>query len=216
MSRAPGNGARPGATQQPQRKRGRPRTEIDPERVADVVEELFASEGYEGVTIDATAQALSVSRATLYRTARSKEYLLAILFERMTGQLLAEARAIVETPDFSPRERLIRLMHAQIEAATRQRDYLFVFFGGGWLPNEFYDRWRHWRREYEDVWMRVVVDAIEAGELDDDDPVVIMRLLTGMTTWVARWYHPTDTYSAFEIAATAVRLVLPRSRRTRG
>jgi AcrR family transcriptional regulator len=200
------------AAEEPSRRRGRPRSEIDPERVADVVEELFARVGYQGVTIEAVAEALSVSRATLYRTARSKEYLLGIVFERMTSELLAEAMSIVENPDFSPRERLIRLMHAQIEAAVRQRDYLFVFFGGGWLPPEFYDRWRKWRREYEEVWTRVVVEAIDAGELDHDDPVVVMRLLTGMTTWVARWYHPEDKYSAFEIAATAVRLVLPRNR----
>jgi AcrR family transcriptional regulator len=192
------------------RRAGRPRREIDPERVADVVEELFDKYGYHGVSIERTAQELSVSRATLYRTVPSKEHLLAILFERMTAELLAEARAILENRGYSARERLIQLLHAQIEAAVRQRDYLFVFFGGGWLPTEFYDRWRRWRQRYEDVWTRVIVDAIDAGELDDDDPVVIMRLLTGMTTWVARWYSRREKYTAQEIADTAVRLVLPR------
>jgi AcrR family transcriptional regulator len=190
------------------RRRGRPRREIDKEEVADVVERLFAEHGYHGVSIERTAEELSVSRATLYRTVPSKEHLLAILFERMTTELLTAALLIAEDEDSTPRERILRLMHAQIEAAVRQRDYLFVFFGGGWLPPEFYAGWRRWRRDYEQVWERLVKEAIESGDIDGEDPVVITRLLTGMTTWVARWYRPEERYTASEIADIAVHLVL--------
>jgi AcrR family transcriptional regulator len=191
------------------RGRGRPRRDINREQVADAVEELFEDGGYEAVSIEETAKRLGVSRATLYRTVPSKEHLLAILFERMTSELYAAALAIVEDPDLSARQRLERLVREQIDAAFRQRKYLLVFFGGGGLPAEDLERWATWRRAYEGLWISVVTAAIASGDLPDDDPRLVTRLLTGMTTWVARWVRPDGPFDPAHIADVALRLVLP-------
>jgi AcrR family transcriptional regulator len=191
------------------RGRGRPRREINREQVADAVEEIFEESGYEAVSIEATAKRLGVSRATLYRTVPSKEHLMAILFERMTTELYAVALAIVEDPTLSARQRLERLLREQIEAAFRQRQYLLVFFGGGGLPAEDLERWATWRRTYENLWIAVVTGAIESGDLPDDDPRLVTRLLTGMTIWVARWVRPDGPFDPAHIADVALRLVLP-------
>lgn len=195
------------------RGRGRPRRGIDREQVADVVEALFDEGGYEAVSIEETAKRLTVSRATLYRTVPSKEHLLAILFERMTTELYDAASAIVENADLTPRERLDTLVRLQIDAAFRQRNYLLVFFGGGNLPVEDYEKWRSWRRRYEALWLRVVEDAIKTGDLPDDDPKLITRLVTGMTTWVARWVRPNGPYDPAHISDVALRLVLADAKR---
>jgi AcrR family transcriptional regulator len=194
------------------RGRGRPRRDIDREQVADAVEELFEEGGYEAVSIEETAKRLGVSRATLYRTVPSKEHLLAILFERMTTELYAAALAIVEDPELSARDRLERLVREQVDAAVRQRKYLLVFFGGGGLPAEDFERWRAWRLKYEGLWIKVVTAAIESGDLPADEPRLVTRLLTGMTTWVARWYRPDGPFDATHIADVALRLVLPEAR----
>jgi AcrR family transcriptional regulator len=194
------------------RGRGRPRRDINREQVADAVEEIFEDGGYEAVSIEETAKRLGVSRATLYRTVPSKEHLMAILFERMTTELYAAALAIVEDPTLSARERLERLVREQIDAAFRQRKYLLVFFGGGGLPAEDLERWATWRRAYEGLWIAVVTGAIESGDLPDDDPRLVTRLLTGMTTWVARWVRPDGPFDQAHIADVALRLVLPEAK----
>jgi AcrR family transcriptional regulator len=195
------------------RGRGRPRRGIDREQVADVVEALFEEGGYEAVSIEETAKRLTVSRATLYRTVPSKEHLLAILFERMTTELYDTALAIVEDPSLTARERLDQLVRAQIDAAFRQRNYLLVFFGGGNLPAEDFEKWQTWRRKYEGLWLKVIEEAIAAGDLPDDDPKLITRLLTGMTTWVARWVRPNGPHDSQHIADVAIRLVLPEAKK---
>lgn len=197
---------------QPKRSRGRPRREINFDAVADAVKRLFDTGGYPSVTIENTAKELSVSRATLYRTVTSKEYLLAILFERMNTELMDTAVGIMDDPDRSPRDRLVGLLHAQIEAALYHRRYLVVFFGGGWLPSEFLDRWRSWRRDYEKIWERAIADAMDSGDLVEDDVKVTMRLLTGMTTWVARWYNPAEGLTADDITKSTLNLVLRGSK----
>jgi AcrR family transcriptional regulator len=188
-------------------RRGRPRLKIDMHDVADAVERLFAEGGLEAVSIERTAQELSVSRATLYRSVPSKEHLLGVLFERMYNELSDAARRVVEDERASPGERLFDLVRLQVHAAVRTRHYLFVFFGSGWLPGEIYADWRRWQREYEQLWHEAVTDAMEAGELARDDPVVTTRLILGMCIWVSRWYRPREGRDPAEIAEAAVRLV---------
>jgi hypothetical protein len=127
----------------------------------------------------------------------------------MTGDLFTAAVAIVEDPALSARERLERLVREQVGAAFRQRNYLLVFFCGGGLPAEDLERWVAWRRAYEGLWITVVTGAIESGDLPDDDPRVVARLISGMTTWVARWVRPDGPFGPEHIADVALRLVLP-------
>ncbi|MGO4384504.1 TetR/AcrR family transcriptional regulator, partial [Specibacter sp. RAF43] len=54
---------------------GRPRLEIDFNAVAEAAAAVFAENGYEGVSIDAVAEKLDISRATLYRTVPTKSHL---------------------------------------------------------------------------------------------------------------------------------------------
>ncbi len=188
------------------RPRGRPRLEIDPDAVADAVAELFAEGGIEAVSILDAAEKLSVSRATLYRTVPTKEHLLGTLFERSTGELTKAARASLKETD-DPAERLLALVRLQVDAAIRMRRYMPVFFGGGDLPAEVFERWHKWSREFENIWVRVIKENMKAGLVPPGDPVVTARLLLGSLIWVSRWYRPTDKQSPESITQTAVDLV---------
>jgi AcrR family transcriptional regulator len=188
------------------RPRGRPRLTIDRDAVADAVAELFAEGGYEAVSIVDTAEKLSVSRATLYRTVPTKEDLLGILFERSTREITERAElAIAEIDDSG--ERLIRLIELQCEAAVSMRAYMPVFFGGGNLPREVVSRWHVWSREFEGMWRKVVLDSMKDGYIEDDDPVVATRLILGMILWVSRWYRPSESITALQIAASVIQLL---------
>lgn len=188
------------------RPRGRPRLDIDPDAVADAVAELFAEGGIEAVSILDTAEKLSISRATLYRSVPTKEHLLGLLFERSTAELTEQAKKLIqETND--PGEQLVSLVGLQVDAAIRMRRYMPVFFGGGDLPPDVFERWHNWSRDYESIWVDVVAKNMAAGKLAEGSPVIVARLWLGSCIWVSRWYRPSDGHSAEEIIATAVNLV---------
>ncbi|WP_067671485.1 TetR/AcrR family transcriptional regulator [Nocardia miyunensis] len=188
------------------RSPGRPRRVIEPAAVADAAAALFAEGGYDAVSIEAVAEKLAVSRATLYRTVPTKEHLLGVLFERSTRDLYQAAIAVIEkTPD--PGDRMFGLVHLGISAAVTMRNYMPVFFGGAGLPSDVYARWQDWTRRYESLWVVTVNRAIEAGVLPPADAMVTTRLLLGMCIWVSRWYRPDGTYSPEEITAAATRLL---------
>lgn len=186
---------------------GRPRLEIDLDAVATAVAELYEDQGDEGVTIAAAADRLNVSRATLYRNFPSKNHIVAVLFERSTAELSEAAKTIV-TGEGTPRERLEALIRLQVDASIRMRGYLPVFFGGGGLPEEYYSRWRSFSRAYEQMWVDVVQECMDVGQLPKADPVVTARLLLGQCLWVSRWYRPRSRYTA-QVILDAVLALLP-------
>lgn len=191
------------------RRPGRPRREIDLDAVASAAAELFMEVGFEGVSIEAVAERLSVSRATLYRTVPTKDELLGILFERSTQELhLAARNAIEENSD--PRDALVELIRVQTAAAVRMRRYIAVFFGGAGLTREAYQRWQKWTHEYEAIWADAVTRAMDAGVLDKGEPLLVTRLMLGMLNWVSRWYRTAENLTAEQIADASIHLLLPR------
>lgn len=198
--------AEPTDSATPRRPRGRPRLDIDPDAVADAVADLFAEGGLEAVSIMDTAEKLSVSRATLYRTVPTKEHLLGILLERSTAEISDAAHTMLaETVD--PAERLLGLVRIQVEAAISMRRYLPAFFGGGDLPEDVYKRWLKWTRQYERMWVEAIELNMEAGHLPSGDPVITARLLLGACLWISRWYRPEDKYTPEMINETVIGLV---------
>lgn len=188
---------------------GRPRRIIDLDQVAEVAAQLYADDGYDAVSIEAVAERLGVSRATLYRTVRSMDDLHAILFERSAQNVETEARELLALHEDS-REALVALITFQVGASIRMREYVGVYFGWG-LPQEAFDRWRQWASEYERLWSTAVERAAKDGHLVVDDPLVATRLILGMVNWVSRWYRPGGQHTGESIAAEAVRLILPEA-----
>lgn len=189
------------------RRPGRPRSIISMEEVARVSAQLFSEGGYDAVSIEAVAERLSVSRATLYRTVPTKEDLLGIVLERYTADLGERAQQLVEQ-DHDPRSALVGLLRIQVDAAIRTKEFLTVVAGGTGVHSDAYKRWQKWSHEYESIWYDVVTRAIDAGVLAKADPIVTTRLILGMAIWVSRWHRVGEGRSADEIADAAVTLIL--------
>lgn len=185
---------------------GRPRRVIGMEDVANAAANLFAQGGYDAVSIEAVAERLAVSRATLYRTVPTKEHLLGIVLEWYTTDLGRRAKEFLDSEPDS-RAALTGLLRIQVDAAIRTKDYFAVLAGGGGVQSDTYHRWQAWSREYEALWRSAVERAIEAKVLAPADPVVTTRLLLGMAIWVSRWFRDTEGYSAEDVSDAAVNLI---------
>ena len=192
----------------PAKRRGRPPRTIDTGAVIAAVDRLFAAGGIDAVTVERTAAELGVSRATLYRTVPTKADLLGIHFEWMRGELEAAVHEATEgVPGAGAEERLVALIGVQIAAAVRMRDYFFIYFDGSRFPEGVYRHWRRWARAYEQVWIRTVAGAIDAGVLSPGDPLLTTRLILGQTIWVANWFRPREGFTPDQIQTRALQVL---------
>jgi AcrR family transcriptional regulator len=189
------------------RPRGRPRKVIDLDELLDAVERLFHEGGLAAVSIERAATELGVSRATLYRTVPTKEQLLSLLFKRMTDEVSAAALEATKPDGRTARERLYALIRVQFEAAIEMREYMFVFFGGGFLAPEAYAEWRVWAREFEQIWVSAVRAAADEDAITVSDPKIATRLVLGMILWVSRWYRPGMDVDADRLTSEAIGLL---------
>jgi len=191
------------------RGRGRPRLDIDLGAVSDAAARIFSEQGYDAVSIESVAEALGVSRATLYRTVPTKDALLGILFDRSTADLLAAASDVTDA-GHSPGEALRGLIKVHVSAAIRMGPYMTVFTNPAGMGPEARARWRRWTHDYEQLWASTVERAMAAGVLPAGDITTTTRLLLGMLIWVSRWHGSTRGVDGDAIAETAIGLVCRR------
>jgi AcrR family transcriptional regulator len=109
----------------PKERREREREEMR-DRILDAARELFASEGYEAVTMRRIAQKIEYSATALYAHFADKERLLGALCAADFATLAADLARIARIKD--PIERLRKVGHAYIEFGLTHPNHYRIMF----------------------------------------------------------------------------------------
>ncbi|MGY0499264.1 TetR/AcrR family transcriptional regulator [Nocardia sp. FBN12] len=172
--------------------------------VAQIYEQaarLFAERGYAGTTPQDIADAVGVSRQSLYYYVSSKEEILANLVAEMTEKGVETLRALVETDAPAP-EVLYRIAHHTIvdRAANRTR-FRLLDRSEAALSEELSQRFREGRRTV----LTLVTEVIERGRAEGHfrtaNPKTSALAVLGMCNWVAWWFEPGPDHPVEAIAA---------------
>lgn len=148
-----------------QRPSERPLTLVDVDRrtqILDTAAELFAAQGYHGVSINELGAACGITGPALYKHFRGKQAILSEMLVQISEELLTEGRRRVrEAADASAALRALVDWHVDF-ALTRSA--LIVVQDRDWsaLPVESREKVRDTQRRYVEVWVKVL------RELHDD------------------------------------------------
>ena len=120
--------------------------------------ELFRKRSFHAVGIDEIGAAAGISGPGVYRHFPSKDSLLVALFDRISEQMLDNARSVVEE-DLPPEETLRRLVELHVGYASEERALLSVWVQD-WRSLPAPDRQRVRRRQVEYVgeWIRALAE----------------------------------------------------------
>ncbi|MFI7008813.1 TetR/AcrR family transcriptional regulator [Streptomyces sp. NPDC050145] len=167
-------------TKTPASRPGRPPDlEIEPKVIAAVLE-VYAKVGWGGFTIDAVARHSRVGKAAIYRRWSSKQ------------GLIAAAIASLRPPSATPFNGPFRddLLHVAERLSTRYLGkhglaYLRALVEAKMFPEVLGEALEPFRRDMIAAGRRIVVGAIERGELPKDtSPALLMDTMAG-----AMMYH---------------------------
>lgn len=194
------------ATNKTQSRRAGQKRDLSREEILRVAARLFRDKGYRATNLQEVADHFGVRRPAIYYYFRNKvEILLEIhnrLLETLVGQL--EEISAMEIP---PDEKLRRAITGQVEVYAANISELAVFIGNeAELPAKARTQARKEKRRYEEMLEEIFREGVTDGTFVDLDPQITMFTITGMTSWMYRWYRPGGRFSPGEIADSIVAL----------
>ncbi len=172
---------------------------------------VFREKGYHGASVRDIAESVGLLKGSLYHYIRSKEELLARLFEGALQETVRELEEIA-TRDASATVRLRAMVRAYALSVTANLDSVGIFLRE-WrsLPPPELARVRARRRTMRSLFESVLAEGARKREFAAGDTKVATLAILGMVNWLYEWYRPRGRLRpealADELADRAVRSV---------
>src|SRR4051812_25381231 len=172
---------------------------------------MFREKGYHGTSVRDIAESVGLLKGSLYHYIRSKEDLLARLFDGALEDTVSELTAIASR-DASATDRLREMVAAYVRAVTANLDAVGLYLRE-WraLPPPELSRLRARRRAMRTLFEDVIAEGVRRREFATSDVKISTLAILGMANWLFEWYRPRGRMSpdtlAAEIAERAVRSV---------
>lgn len=169
---------------------------------------LFSRKGFNGTSMSELAEAVGITKSSLYHHFPSKQALLSEIIERTVKRVtpLVQEVANMDAPA-SERLRQATILHTL--GAIEDRDAVACFTEEGrYLSPEFMAVHVKNRDAYEQVFRQLFEDGYESGEFFAQDFGVAVKAVLGMCNSVIRWYRPDGPRSAEEIAEEFARFAV--------
>ncbi len=172
---------------------------------------LFREQGYHATSVRDIAESVGLLKGSLYHYIRSKEDLLARLFEGALEGTVRELDAIASR-DATAAVRLHAMVAAYVRSVTANLDAVGLYLRE-WrsLPAPELARLRARRRATRALFEVVIADGVRRREFAAADEKISALAILGMCNWLFEWYRPRGRLRpealAEQLAARAVRSV---------
>ncbi|SCY40622.1 MULTISPECIES: TetR/AcrR family transcriptional regulator [unclassified Pseudomonas] len=169
---------------------------------------LFRNKGFERTTVRDLASAVGIQSGSIFHHFKSKDDILRAVMEETIRYNTALMRAALAEAD-SVREQVLALIRCELQSimgGTGEAMAVLVYEWRSLSP----DGQRHvlaLRDTYEDLWLKVLGRAKEAGYIRGDVSIT-RRFLTGALSWTTTWFRAEGSLSLDELAEQALVLVL--------
>lgn len=181
------------------------------EEILAAAARIFREKGYHATSVRDIAESVGLLKGSLYHYIRSKEELLARLFEGALQQTIGDLDEIASR-EASATERLREMVRAYALSVTANLDSVGIYLRE-WrsLPSPELARVRARRRAMRSLFESVIAEGARKRELAPGDPKIAALAILGMVNWIYEWYRPRGRLRpealADELAERAVRSV---------
>ncbi|CAB3631173.1 TetR family transcriptional regulator [Achromobacter pestifer] len=178
------------------------RPDEPPDRVAEILDaaaDAFTQQTYDTTTLDQIGEALGVTKGSIYHHYRSKAHLFTAVYQRALEMNIATVEPIASQAGVRAIDRLYRMAYAHAMQVMKHLSYQRVAVQG--LESHLMGRINEEQRarlaevislrdHYEELFVNVLAQAIEAGELPRQNARLAAKPLFGAINWTTMWYQP--------------------------
>lgn len=179
------------------------------ERATSVAASLFASRGYDATSTRELAEALGITKGTLYHHFPTKEDLLVRICDESLARITQAALEVIASePD--PLARLRSLIRRHVETMLADQPlHTTMLTELRSLSAGSHDRVVALRDAYGGLVQETIAACQADGALASDvDTHLLALLLLNMLNWTIFWYRADGPYSPAEIADASARTFL--------
>jgi AcrR family transcriptional regulator len=192
------------------RPRGRPRDpEFDEKREAVLAAAagLMARRGYAGMSLADLAEALGVSKPTLYHYVGSKEQLFGEIVQRSQEATIAFIREVADGPG-TGLAKLREILTGYAEIVNSDAGTSLIFAATAELGPETLAAIRGRARQANALIYRVFEEGQTDGTLSIGDRSLTLQTLFGSLNWTPNWYRADGPLSLRELAGRQADILL--------
>jgi AcrR family transcriptional regulator len=177
------------------------RHELLAAEVLDKAAVLFASRGFAATSLKDVADAVGLQRSSIYHYYPSKQALLGELIRSVTDPV-AHIFQDVETTKLGPLDKIKEVVRRLvIWVGDPKTHFRLMDRSEAELPSAIAKTHKEAKRRVLNEMMRLIENAVLAGEARAADPMVSAFSIIGMTMWTAWWFHkPTENLSLAQVA----------------
>lgn len=177
-------------------------------QVESVARQLFSERGYLATSVRDIAEALGIEAASLYSHMKSKEELLWTIASESANEFFVNVEPVFDSTLRTP-DKMKQMIIEHIKVITQNIDAAAVFFR----------EWRHLseprrsdydqrRREYENMFRKVVRQGIEENLFKHYDEGFSTRTILSALNWTHTWYRPDGELRPEEIGSNLAGILL--------
>lgn len=168
---------------------------------------LFVEKGFHATSLDEVAEALNITKPTLYYYIKSKDD---ILFEcvRLGLQRIKEAINTASEGNGSAVDKLRAALNSYAHIVTEDFGQCLIRVGEDPLPPEKRIVLRRQKAEI-DLEFRVLVEqGIKDGFFAPMNPKIATFTMMGGISWIGRWFKPDGELTADEVADQCIAILM--------
>jgi len=175
--------------------------------ILKVAAQLFAERGYERTTLEMIADELGLSKPSLYYYVKSKEEILAYIFQKIFQDILDRVQTDI-SPDMSAPERLRRLILAYVTHACAYPEGRTLFLYESYLLSVCNPELLALRDRYQQQIEDAISQGIKEGMFHVSHARLAALALVGALHAIPLWYVPGGPLSPTEISDEYARLLI--------
>ncbi|MBK7477018.1 MAG: TetR family transcriptional regulator [Haliscomenobacter sp.] len=168
---------------------------------------LFRDKGYSATSMRDLARSVGLQASSLYNHIESKEKLLQEICLANALKFLSMMEK-VEAMDIPVAEKVEQLLRLHIRTAIQDVTSV-TSFNDEWrhLGEPYLSDFKEMRRDYEQRFIHILRQGIEAGEIRAQEPQIVLYTLFSSLRWLYDWFQPGKRLSATDVEEEILNLL---------
>lgn len=173
---------------------------------------LFREKGFDRTTVRDIGRETGIQSGSIFHHFATKEDILYAVMEEVIRFNTDRLRALVAAEE-TAEDRLLALIRGELLSIVGDTREAMIVLVQEWrcLSPEKQQQALALRDVYEQLWLEVLEELHEQGVFRAD-PFVMRRLLNGMTSWTANWFHHEGSLDMEELARIMLERVVGERR----